>query len=198
MTAEADITDFVYTVNASSDILLTLVQLVGGPEAWGTELGAQVFAKINNQLVGLNEGTFVKIDYAGLERSDVSFQREAVVETLRKHRPRVVFLAVNLDHPDLRLNLHLALEKRGESVLVESNNSVSVVGRRLTPEQQQILDAVRAGGELTSARLTEPPFSLKPSNASNQLTALWRAGLLRRIEGAAATGGREYRYSPIA
>ena len=154
--------------------------------------------ELNHQLVGLNEGAFVKIDYAGLERSDVSFQREAVVETLRKHRPHLVFLAVNLDHQDLRLNLVLALEKRGESVLVESNNSVSVVGRRLTPEQQKILDAVRAQPELTSAQLIGPPFSLKAANASNQLTALWRAGLLRRIEGAAATGGREYRYSPIA
>jgi DNA-binding MarR family transcriptional regulator len=67
----------------------------------------------------------------------------------------------------------------------------------LTPEQLAVLRFVEREGEVTSVRLTHPPFSLKQSNASNQLVALWRAGLLRRIEGAAASGGREYRYYPI-
>lgn len=183
---------------ASKTTSLALAQYVEGGEAWGTQLGARVFGELNTILVSLDEGATVQFDYGGLKRSDVSFQREAVVETLRKHRPRICFIAVNLVDPDIRLNLSFALEKYEESLLVaEASGESSVVGRRLTPEQQNVLELVRASGELTSTRLTDPPLLLKPSTASNQLTMLWRAGLIRRVEGAAASGGREYRYYPV-
>jgi len=74
--------------------MIRLVEYVGRTEAWGTDLGARVFARLNVDLMGLSEGTLVPIDFAGLERSDVSFQREAVVETIRKHRPRLLFVDV--------------------------------------------------------------------------------------------------------
>jgi DNA-binding MarR family transcriptional regulator len=183
----------------SAAVPVRLVDVSRTADAWGTELGAKVFSELNVRLIGLSEGSRVQIDYDGLERSDASFQREAVVETVRKHRPRLLFVVVNLEDPDIRANLELALEKRGESLLLrEPDGRVGVVGRRLTPEQQLILDAVKSEPGFTSAKLTEPPFSLKsPSTASNQLTGLWKAGLIERVEGAAASGGREYRYYPI-
>src|SRR5262245_51413116 len=97
---------------------IVLREVVAGSHAWGTEFGATVHARINSHLMALGEGTLVPIDYEGLERSDVSFQREAVVETLRRHRPRLLFIAVNLADPDMRENLTLALERRGECLLV--------------------------------------------------------------------------------
>lgn len=175
-----------------------LAEHVDRGEAWGTEQGAHVFAAINKALIDLNDGTLVELDYSGLRRSDVSFQREAVVETLRKHRPRLLFVVVNLVDPDLRLNLQVALEKLDTSlVAVEPTRKISIIGRKLTPEQEAVLEFVSMARGVTSARLTKAPFSLRPSTASNQLTALWRAGLVRRVEGAAASGGREYRYDSL-
>src|SRR2546427_9765456 len=110
---------------------LVLRTLVGSPEAWGTELGAKVFAQVNLQLINVGQGGLVWIDYRGLERSDASFQREAVVETVRKHRPRLLFGAINLLDPDIRANLEIALERRTESlVLLEEGGSPRVVGKR--------------------------------------------------------------------
>ena len=204
MTGEPDrrrVSASVYTMNELSPaVSVRLADMSRTTHAWGTELGAKVFSELNVVLISLSEGTRVQIDYEGLERSDASFQREAVVETVRKHRPRLLFVVVNLEDPDIRANLELALEKRGESLLLkEPEGRVRVIGRRLTPEQEQLLGAVKTEPGFTSTRLTEPPFSLRSSStASNQLTSLWKAGLIERIEGAAASGGREYRYYPVA
>lgn len=173
---------------------ISLTQEVGARDAWGTEFGANVFAHINLRLLGVGEGTLVPIDYSGLERSDVSFQREAIVETLRKHRPRLLFIAVNLSDPDMRENLSLALERRGECLLVrEQGRHPTVLGKRLTPEQQATLERVWATTELMSSDLD----AVKLSTASSRLAWLWKAGLIERVQGTSSTGGREHRYFSI-
>ena len=58
-----------------------------GPDAWGTSAGINVFSILNAELARITDSTVVVLDYSGIERTDVSFQREAVVETVRKHRP---------------------------------------------------------------------------------------------------------------
>lgn len=176
---------------------VSLCKQVGGDAAWGTDFGAQVFGLLNVDLLSLSEGTLVLVDYAGLERTDVSFQREAVVETLRKHRPRLLFLAINLIDQDVRENLTLALERRGELLLARAQRSspAIVMGKRLTPEQQATLERVWSSGELVSSDLGDE--NLKLSTASSRLAWLWKAGLIERVEGTSSTGGREHRYYPI-
>lgn len=174
---------------------IRLAEYVGRPEAWGTDLGARVFAKLNVDLMSLSEGTLVPIDFAGLERSDVSFQREAVVETIRKHRPRLLFVAVNLDDIDLRTNLDLALEKRSESLLlVLSYGQVEVMGKKLAEEQVRTLEEVWKVREATSAQLVRDHPDAKLSTTASRLIALWKAGLVERVEGTASSGGREHTY----
>lgn len=172
-------------------------ELAGGSDAWGTEFGASVFNQLNVRLLGVDDGTLVRLDYRGLDRSDVSFQREAVVETLRKHRPRLLFIATNLTDPDLRDNLSLALERRGEWLLVREpgRNAPSLLGRRLADEQQATLEKVWKRGEVASSDLAT---TAKLSTASSRLALLWKAGLIERVEGTAASGGREHKYYPIA
>jgi hypothetical protein len=173
---------------------VVLSEQVAGGQAWGTEFGAQIFGRINSQLMALGEGALVAIDYGKLERSDVSFQREAVVETLRKHRPRLLFVAVNLSDPDLRENLSLALERRGEWMLVrDEQDRPTVLGKRLAAEQVATLEKVWSTGELLSSGLTD----VNLSTASSRLSWLWKAGLIERVAGTSPTGGREHRYYPI-
>jgi hypothetical protein len=177
-----------------NELLVSLADEVGGDQAWGTAFGAEVFSQINRKLRTAEPSTLVLLDYAGLKRSDVSFQREAIVETLRKHRPTLLFIAVNLSDSDLRENIAMALERRGEVLLArEPGRSPSVLGKRLTPELQATLERLQAVGELTSSRMDD----LKLSTASSRLTFLWKAGLCERVEGTAPTGGREHRFLPI-
>lgn len=175
---------------------IVLRDQLDGHDAWGTEFGAAVFGRLNIKLLGVGEGTLVPIDYTGLDRSDVSFQREAVVETLRKHRPRLLFIAVNLSDPDMRENLSLALERRGEWLLARDDpRRPTVLGKRLTPEQQATLEKVWIAGELMSSDLGDD--NVKLSTASSRLAWLWKAGLIERVEGTSPSGGREHRYFPI-
>jgi hypothetical protein len=175
---------------------ILLGKCVHGSDAWGTELGAHVFAELNLRLLSLSEGTVALFDYAGLERSDVSFQREAVVETLRKHRPRILFLAVHLENRDVRENLELALERRGESLLLRDGAQPVVLGKRLSRELEATLKVIWKSAEMTSAVLRQQMPGTELSTASSRLTALWKAGLIRRVEGTSVSGGREHRYYP--
>jgi hypothetical protein len=186
---------------------LRLTSYIGRTDAWGTDLGARVFAKINVDLMKLSDGTLVFIDFAGLERSDVSFQREAVVETVRKHRPKLLFVAVNVEDEDLLTNLDVALDRRGEVLLYCKNDGPArVLGRPLPQEHRKTLERVWQLGEATSALLLADQeaygggdergnaASAKLSTMSSRLVALWKSGLLERVEGTAASGGREHRY----
>jgi hypothetical protein len=177
---------------------ILLRDFAGGGEAWGTDRGAHVFTQLNSRLPALSTGTLVLVDYSGLERADVSFQREAVVETLRRHRPRLLFVAVHLTSPDVRANLESALERHGDSLLLRLPlGEVEVIGRRLTTEYETTLRALRGAREFTSAMLTAEPFCLESSTASARLTVLWKAGLVERVQGSAPSGGREYKYFSI-
>jgi len=176
---------------------------VGRSDAWGTDQGSRVFARLNSALMGLDDGTLVLIDYRGLERSDVSFQREAVVETIRKHRPKLLFVVVNLDDPDLCMNLDVALDRRGDVLLLRRGTRPTVLGRKLPDEHRLTLERVWDLGEVTSATLVaggqqrsagQKNQKAKLSTTSSRLIALWKAGLIARVEGTSSTGGREHRY----
>ena len=178
--------------------VVKLAQVARGIEAWGTAAGARAFASLNEQLRKAGTGTLVVLDYHGIVRTDVSYQREAIVETLRKHRPRLIFIAQHFADEDVLANLSVALEASGERMLVrDPPRGPRIVGRQLGSEHLATLGLVQLHPGFTSAQLTGPPHGLESSTASARLTALWKAGLLGRTQGAAPSGGVEYRYYPI-
>lgn len=178
------------------EVSLRLVDLLDGREAWGTEWGAKVFSAANLRLLGERESTLVLIDFDAVRWSDVSFQREAVVETLRKHRPRLLFVVINLTDPDLCENLDLALERRGEALVRRVRNGPMLLGRRPSSEQLATLEQVWAMGEVTSSSLAAEEGT-KLSTISSRLAWLWKAGLVERVEGTSPSGGREHHYRAV-
>lgn len=166
-------------------------------DTWGTDLGARVSAEINRTLVGLSEGTLVVFDYVGIRRSDASFQREAVVETIRRHHPRLLFIVEGVEDRDLRSNLVLALERRGNAVLLRGKSGrVDAVGA-VTQPQIETLAAVSNLDEITSRELKKRLPELSASNATNRLNDLASAGLLERVNGSATGGGKQYHFYAI-
>lgn len=171
---------------------------LASPRAWGTAAGAAAFAKANQCLLPLPDRTLVAIDFTGIERADVSFLREAVVEVVRKHRPRLLFIVAELVDADVRANLESALALRGEALLIRRMRGAPIVaGKQLPREHELTLRTLQEHEEFTSAMLTARPFALESSTASARLTALWNAGLVDRAVGVAPSGGKEYKYSPI-
>jgi hypothetical protein len=171
---------------------------VADVEAWGSARGALAFAKINSQLLNLPDHTLVILDFVGIARADVSFLREAVIETLRKFRPRLLFVANGLKDSDLRMNLESALTLQDESLLLRrAHTHPQVLGRQLPKEHELTLHTLQGYPEFTSGMLTAEPFKLESSTASARLTTLWKAGLVDRVHGTAVSGGKEYKYFPV-
>jgi hypothetical protein len=97
------------------------------------------------------------------------------------------------------------LDRRGEVLLCRQSELPRVLGRPLPEEHRRTLEHVWEVGETTSASLLARKNGLsmkasevgregKLSTISSRLTALWKAGLLERVEGTAPSGGREHRY----
>src|SRR5688572_22475758 len=109
-----------------------------GAEGWGTSRGAQAFGKINLQLLRVPERTLVVLQFAGVLRADVSFLREALVEILRKFRPRLLFIASALANTDLQANLESALILQGESLLLRRGRGEPLIlGKQLPKEHEE-------------------------------------------------------------
>jgi hypothetical protein len=175
------------------------VNLVDAAAAhWGTANGVAAYTRLMPQLNRLPDLTLVRLDFSKVEITDVSFQREAVVELLQRFRPRLLFAVSGVPNPDVRANLELALYHRGATLLLcDSQGGWDIVGKPLAAEMVETLRLIHSSGELTSAKLTVPPFRLESSTASARLTNLWKAGLVARMQGVAPSGGKEYRYFRI-
>jgi hypothetical protein len=175
-----------------------LADIVGSSEAWGTGRGIHAYSALAGVLGDFHPGTQVILDYRGLIKADVSFEREAIVETLRRFRPGLLFVADNAADADVLANLEAALEMRSERLLVRTKAEYPrVIGRPLSEEHALTLGIVQKYSGFTSSQLTLDPYGLESSTASARLTYLWKAGLLTRMVGTAPSGGREYRYYPI-
>lgn len=170
----------------------------GGGDLWGTEEGIRAFQRFDRLALTFPQGTVVALDCTAVVRSDVSFMRKAIVELLRRHRPRLGFIAVGVADSDVRSNLEAALVARGERLLIRcEQDTTEALGKPLPAEYQQTLRYADDAGEMTSAVLTQPPFNLGASTASARLATLWKAGLLMRHSAVAISGGKEYRYHAL-
>ncbi len=176
---------------------ISLRELTGFDDAWGTDLGAKISADLNRMLVTQSAGTLAVFDFSGIKRSDASFQREAIVETMRRHRPRLLFLIEGITNPDLRSNLVLALERRGDAVFVRNDDGRLEAIGSVSETQRRTLQAIGDLDEVTSRELLTKLPALTPPNATNRLNDLAAAGLLERADGAAMGGGRQYRFFTI-
>lgn len=167
-------------------------------EAWGTAEGARTLSELNARVSQVEDGVCVTLDLSCVARADVSFFREAVVELLRRQRPRLSFIAEGVEDADIVANLEAALAASDERLLLRRHQDVpSILGKALPLEYFETLRFVHEMKEFTSSILTKPPFELGQSTASARLASLWKAGLLGRRQGVAISGGREYRYFPI-
>lgn len=171
---------------------------VEGPEAWGTAAGLGVLSRFHDQISRVSEGTTITLDFSNLPRGDVSFFREAIVELLRRHRPRLSFIAEDVVDSDVLANLEAALASADERLLLRRPEEAPLVlGRPLASEYFDTLRFVQEFNEFASSILTKPPFNLGQSTASARLSFLWKSGLVGRRQGVATSGGKEYRYHPI-
>lgn len=158
------------------------------------EQGRVAFTKVDTVLRDRSEA-IVELDFSEVQRLDVSFARELIVNLLRKYGSARGFFATHLANESLRENIDAAMLKSGAALLVRSGKtSVQVLGMPLKEHLRATLDVVAKQGVTTSKAVAAEFKGLALTACINRLKALVDAGLIMRTEGAADSGGKEFSY----
>jgi len=140
----------------------------------------------------------IRISLDGVERTDISFPREAVIELARSYRGQRGFCLTDVSDQDLLDNWDAAADKLKQPLFVYNNGALF---RSLGPEPsiglREMLEYVQS---VPVARTSEAAAALhlKVPNASNKLKQLWQEGYILRREQSATSGGVEYEYLRLA
>ena len=161
---------------------------------WGVEEGQKVRHALAREIANFPTGV-VEIDLARIRLMDVSFSREAIVDTVRRFRPGHQFIVVNPVNMVVIENLEAALERRSDSLMLrEKDGETRIIGRQLGASLQPVFETVAQLRTATSREVLRYHKGLSIQNCSNKLKELWEAGLLVREEMSAKSGGKECEY----
>lgn len=176
--------------------MLVLRNFMDRPEGWGRRQGREVFQQLL-EFVEKNPGTIkFRISMNGIQRIDISFASEAIVELARRFRTTRGFCLVDLTDKDLIENLDAAAEKKEQPILLWRERSADVIG---PAPSAGLREAFQFAMSKSHSRATE--FATKKeisiANASMKFKQLWEQGFLLRRESTADSGGVEFVYERI-
>lgn len=176
--------------------VLPLANFMGRPEGWGRSQGREVYLRLLG-FVEDNPGARVfRISMSGVQRVDMSFSSESVVELARRFRRIKGFCLVNLTDADLLENVDAACVKKGQPMLVVREGISGTIGPNPSEGTREAFDFAMNHPQVRASELaSEKGISLP--NASMKLRALWDQGFLLRRETIANTGGVEYVYNRV-
>lgn len=177
--------------------MLGLRDVMDRSDGWGRSQGREVYQRLL-RAVEDNPGVLVfKVSMKGVERVDISFASETVVELARRYRGTKGFCLIDLTDPDLIENVDAAAAKKGQPLLMWQGKSARLLG--IEPSQG-CREAFQFALQRSQARATEFAESKKGitiANASMKFKQLWEQGFLLRQESTADSGGVEYVYNRI-
>lgn len=181
-----------HSVNQMNQILLR--RHMESDMGWSVDAGERVRAYLEREVRNQPRGV-IGIDLDGIRLMDVSFSREAVVETVRRFRPDYQFVVLNVLNEVVVENLEAALDRRGDALLLkEKDGETRIIGRQLNASLRSIFEMVKKLRSATSRDIVQQSDGLSIQNCSNKLKELWEAGLLQREELTAKSGGKECGY----
>ncbi len=177
--------------------VLGLREIMDRPEGWGRSQGRDVYQRLL-RLVEDHPGTSVfKVSMKGVERVDISFASETVVELARRYRGNKGFCLIDLTDPDLIENFDAAAAKKAQPLLVWQGKSGRVIGIEPTQGCREAFQFALQRPQARAAQFAESKKDMSIANASMKFKQLWEQGFLLRQESTADSGGVEYVYQRI-
>ena len=166
-------------------------------EGWGRQQGRNVYQRLL-QFVEGNPGTVIfRISMTGVQRMDISFASEAIVELVLRFRRSKGFIIVDPSNADLTENIDAACMKKNQPITVLENQEIKIIGPKPSEGTREALEYVMDRPNARASDLAiERGISLQ--NASMKLKKLWDQGFLLRRERASESGGVEYVYYRIS
>src|SRR2546426_11221048 len=116
-------------VNEVTTRVLALRAFMDRPEGWGRSQGRQVYQRLL-QFVEDNPGTLVfQISMKGVQRVDISFASETIIELARRFRRAKGFCLIDLTDPDMVENIDAAGGEKGKRMLGWRGGGARLGGR---------------------------------------------------------------------
>lgn len=175
---------------------VSLLKLMGTPQGWGRDQGREVFQRLITSVETLPGKLVIEVSLSGVERVDISFASETVIEIAKRFRGSKGFSLVDVVDEDMIENWDAAAVKKGQPLMVWNAGAARVIGVRPSQGNAPALEYVLAKGSITAADLVDA-LDLQLTNASTKLRQLWEQGFLLRKPETAESGGVEFRYFAI-
>ena len=166
------------------------------PEGWGRGQGREVYQRLLC-FVEENPGAVVFwISMKDVQRVDISFASETIVELARRFRRTKGFCLVDLTDVDLIENIDAASQKKKQPILMWCVGSASLLGLVPSEGTREAFQFAMARAQTRAADFAARN-NISTANASMKFRQLWDQGFLLRQESTANSGGVEYIYYPI-
>lgn len=177
--------------------MLPLRDFMGRPEGWGRNEGRNVYQRMID-FVEANPGTIVfKISLKDVQRIDISFASETIVELARRYRRSKGFCLIDLTDEDMIENLDAAAAKKEQPILLWRGKSARLVGIAPSEGNREAFHFALSRAQSRAAEFAGEKKGMSIANASMKFKQLWEQGFLLRREAAAESGGVEYVYHRI-
>lgn len=176
--------------------MLSLRGVMDRPDGWGRSQGREVYQRLL-EFVEKSPGTIVfRISMKDVQRIDISFASETIVELARRYRRTKGFCVIDLTDKDLIENLDAAAERKEQPILLWGEKSADVIGPKPSEGMREAFQFAMARVQSRAAEFaTKKGISI--ANASMKFKQLWEQGFLLRRESTADTGGVEFVYQRI-
>ncbi len=165
-------------------------------DGWGNSEGRTVYSTLIGAIEQNPSCIIFYISLEGVERTDVSFARESVIELAVRYRGRKGFCLTHISSPDMLENWEAAASRREQPITVSDENGYQTIGLEPSRGNKALLGFVLEQGETSASEVAEK-MQLKLTNASTKLKQLLEAGFILRRDEKAPSGGVEFRYFAI-
>jgi hypothetical protein len=178
--------------------VLELREAMERSEGWGRGQGREVYQRLLRSVEATPGVLVFRISMKDVQRLDISFASETVIELARRYRGTKGFCLVDLTDADLIENLDAAAARKKQPLVIWDGTSARLIGGEPTQGCREAYQFALGRPQTRAAEFVETKEEMSIANASMKFKQLWEQGFLLRQESTADSGGLEYVYRRIA
>ena len=180
-----------------NSVSIRLRQFMSCDEGWGRAQGRETYHKLI-EYIEQNPGVMsFRISLEEVNRVDISFSSETIIEIARRYRGHKGFCFIDLNDSDMLENWEAAAERKNQPLMVWTNNNWRLIGLKPSPGNIKALEFALKKPKTRAADFVAASPDVSISNASTKFKQLWEGGFLLRREETSESGGVEFLYHRI-
>jgi len=178
-------------------VTLRLRDFMKSSHGWGRSQGREVYGKLLDYVESHSGVLIFRVSMEDVERVDISFASETLVELASRYRSRKGFCFVDLEDIDMIENWEAAAERKKQPLMLWKNGECQPIGVRPSQGNLEAYNFALRHGNVRAAEFAQENPEVNIQNASMKFKQLWEKGFLLRRENIAGSGGVEFVYFSI-